>query len=77
MEQDTKAIQHELFADAPASWHAAIDAGHDMALVAEAMGRSFEERLSDLERANRMLNGLRSGVRDGRAGHGGSASTTA
>ena len=56
---EARRLQHELFKDMPASWHAAIDAGHDMALVYEAMQRSFEERLEDLGRAQAMLGAVR------------------
>jgi len=70
---ESRQLQHEMFSDMPASWHKAIDAGHDMALVYEAMQRSFDERLEDLARAQAMLRAVRGEVERDDAGHTGAA----
>ena len=61
---DFRQKQHELFAGYPQSWHDAIDAGHDMTLVAEAMTKTFEERIFELDRAQKQLHLLRKGCQD-------------
>ncbi len=73
---DFQKRQHELFAGYPQSWHDAIDAGHDMALVAEAMERTFEERMNDLQRALDSARRLREGMRRERPGHDGPHQTS-
>lgn len=63
---DFRQKQHELFAGYPQSWHDAIDAGHDMTLVAEAMTKTFEERIIELDRTLRCMQQLREGLQRAR-----------
>jgi len=73
---DFRQKQHELFAGYPQSWHDAIDAGHDMTLVAEAMTRTFEQRIYDLDRALRQARALREGLKREQSGHPGTDSAS-
>lgn len=61
--------QHELFKDYPPAWHAAIDAGHDMTLVAEALRQTPAERLHKLQAATNRNRRLRDAADHGRAAH--------
>jgi len=52
----------EMYADRGPAWRAAIEAGHDMSLVEQAMHRTFEQRIKDLQRAIDSLAALREAV---------------
>ena len=53
----------EMYADRGPAWRAAIEAGHDMSLVDDALRRTHHERMQHLQSALDQLHDLKESMR--------------